>query len=53
MKKYKHAIRKALEHCFSQIKLRGCRFHIKQAVGRSIFHHGFKVAYEQNETVRK
>ena len=50
---FEQAIRKALRHCLPQIKLSGCYFHFKQALGRSIFQHSFKVAYEQNEAARK
>ena len=44
-----HTVRKALNHCFPQIKLRVYYFHFKQAVGRWIFQHGFKSHYEKKK----
>ena len=50
---FEHAVRKALRHCYPGIHLRGCYFHFKQAVGRWMFQHGFKMAYSHDELFRK
>ena len=42
---FEHVIRKALKHCYPGINFTGCYFHFKQANGRWMFQHGFKVTY--------
>ena len=45
---FEKAARKALKYHFSNIKLKGCFFHFKQAVGRWIFKNGYKQTYNIN-----
>ena len=50
---FERASRKALSFHFPGIKLRGCYFHYKQAIGRWIFKHGYKRTYTQNLFFKK
>ena len=45
---FEKAVRKALKFHFPGIKLKGCFFHFKQAIGRWIFKNGYKKTFMTN-----
>ena len=50
---FEKAARKALRFHFTNIRLKGCFFHFKQAVGRWIFKNGYKLTYSLNIDFKK
>ena len=50
---FEKSSRKAYKFNFPGVRLRGCYFHYKQAIGRWIYQHSYKPAYIHNLGFKK